>query len=454
MTISAPPQRELSMNAAERAAAGKALRERVARSGHSAWLAPPDRADPLRTLAERGRGWPAETAAAHNARLAQSPFAFFRATPDVMAADLARTPASGLRVQLCGDAHCLNFTTALTPERRITFEPIDFAETAPGPWEWDLKRLAASLVLAASAIKTKRENAHAAVAAATRSYRLRMLDFATKTALETWYAGLDAAAPLAIGVPDPEARRRHKQVADAVALHSAPALLERLTVVTPAGRRFRTAEGREPPGGASAEHLGLENACASYVQSLAPELRRLYERYRLVDAAAGPSSAGRLVEVGRLALLQAGPDDLLLLEVRPAAASVLEPFTGANGTESAGERIVAGQRLMQNQNDPFLGWSTTAEGSLVVRQFRAEKRALDPAVFDGFGLRDFAHFCGSALAGAHARSGDAAEIAGYLGKGDTFDKAIVRFGLLYAAQAEQDHAAFVAAIDAGSVVIA
>jgi hypothetical protein len=456
MTTSAPLQREPFLKtAAERAADGRALRDRLPRSRHSAWSVPPDRPDPVIAVVERSRDLPARLAALQNARLAQSAFAFFRATPDVMAADLARTPSSGLRVQLCGDAHCLNFGPAVTPERSMSFELLDFAQTAPGPWEWDLKRLAASLVLAADATKTKKENAHAAIMAAARSYRLRMHEFAPKTALETWYALVDASPPaVAVAESDPEARRRRRQIADGARLRSARAALEQLTVVTADGRRLRRTDAVPAPPNPFGANAQVEGALVSYAENLTPDVRVLYGKYRFVDAAPAPLQSGRLGAGGSVALLQAGIDDPLVLELRSAEPSVLEQFAGPSGAPNPAERIVTGRRLMQRADDPLLGWAAVDGRAFVVNQFRTEKGALEVGAFDGFGLRDYAGMCGSALAGAHARSGDAAQIAGYLGKGDTFDKALVRFGLLYAAQAEHDHVSVLAAIDRGSLPVA
>jgi uncharacterized protein (DUF2252 family) len=452
-TILAPP-RELLASPAERAAAGKALRDRVPRSSHSGWVTPPDRIDPWRTLADRNRGRPAGLVGLENARLAQSPFAFFWATADIMAADLARTPASGGSAQLCGDAHCLNFSTAAIPEGRAIFALVDFDETLPGPWEWDLKRLASSLVLAARAIKVKTESAHAVVAAAVASYRLKTFELATKGPLEMWSAAVDATAMVKIGESDPEARRRRRQIADTLQSRSMAAALARLTVVTSAGRRFRTGA---PPERFPIEPSGeaeIDRVLATYVEHLAPAVRILFERYGLVDAVPSPAWRGGRLEQGWLALVQAGSNDARILELRPAAPSVLEPYVETSSVGNPAERIVNGQQLMQNAVDPLLGWGSAGERTFTVRQLRTAKTDVDPGALDGLGLRDFAHMCGSALALAHARSGDAALTAGYLGKGETFDKAIVRFALLYAAQAEQDHASFRAAIDAGSVPIA
>jgi uncharacterized protein (DUF2252 family) len=451
MTIGAASEGDLLVTAADRAAAGKALRVRVPRSGHSAWIAPPDRSDPLRTLAERRRGRVVKLIPLRNARMAESPFAFYRGSADIMAADLACTPVSGLRVQLCGDAHCLNFGTFATPERRLVFEVTDFDETLPGPWEWDVKRLAASLVLAARSIKLKGENANIAVIAAVRSYRLRMLEFAAKTALDTWYARVDAAGAVSPET-DPEARRRRKQIVEGAHAHSMQAALEKLTITAAGGRHFCD----DPPllyhpADEQDGDFAIEHVLTTYAQSLAPEVRVLFGRYRLVDHAVKVVGVGSIGTRSAVALLQADGDDALILQIKAAAPAVLEPYAGTSSFANHGERVVRGQRLMQSAGDVLLGWGTSGALDFYVRQFKDKKTAINIAAMDGFGLREYAQLCGTALAGAHARSGDAAQIAGYLGKADTFDKAIVRFAVLYADQAERDYALFLAAIDAGTI---
>jgi uncharacterized protein (DUF2252 family) len=440
-------------SATERSAAGRALRTRVPRSSHSAWVAPADRVDPLTTLEQSASGRVDRLLPLRNARMAESPFAFFRGGADLMAADLARTPTTGLRVQLCGDAHCMNFGVFATPERRLIFDVNDFDETLPGPWEWDLKRLAASLVLASRSIKLKEANANIAVLAAVRSYRLRMAEFAAKTAIETWYARIDDASALA--APDPDERRRRKQVVDRANAQSMQAAVDRITVVTAGRRRFV----ENPPllyhptaetdGGFDVEAL-LE----SYVGSLTPEIRVLLGRYRLADAAVKVVGVGSVGTRCSVALMQADGDDALILQIKEARASVLEAFTLPSTYAEHGERVVRGQRLMQSASDALLGWGIAGPHHFYVRQYKDKKGAINMAAMDGFDLRDYAQLCGWVLAKAHARSGDAAQISGYLGKGDTFDKALVRFAVLYSDQVEQDFAAFRAAIDSGTIPIA
>jgi uncharacterized protein (DUF2252 family) len=384
--------------------------------------------------------------------MAESPFGFFRGSAAIMAGDLAHTPVTDLRAQLCGDAHCLNFGLFATPERRLHFDVTDFDETLPGPWEWDLKRLAASLVLAARSIKLKEANATIAVISAVRSYRLRMLDFAEKTALAIWYARLDETP---VAGAEPADRPRRKNVVNRAPVTSMQDAIARTTSVGPDGRR-RIVDApplRFHPEAALARAVDAEAILASYAESIAPEVRVLFDRYRLVDSAIDVVGVGSVGTRCALALLQGGGDDTLLLQIKEADASVLEPAAGPSRYENHGQRVVRGQRLMQSAGDILLGWGRWDERDFYVRQFKDKKGHISLAAMDGFDLRDYAQLCGWALAKAHARSGDAGQIAGYLGKADTFDKALVRFGVLYADQAEQDFAAFRAAVDAGKVSI-
>jgi uncharacterized protein (DUF2252 family) len=406
--------------------------------------------DPVAILESTCSGRVAALIPLRNARMLESPFAFYRGSADIMAADLAGTPATGLRAQLCGDAHCLNFGAFATAERRVIFDVTDFDETAPGPWEWDLKRLAVSLVLAARSIKLKDTNATIAVLAAARSYRTKMLEFATTTALETWYARIDAASVVLESSPD--FRRRQKQIADSANAHSMRAAVERITVPAGAARRFRD----DPPllfhpTDEESSELAITRVLDAYAGSLAPEVRVLFDRYRLVDHAIKVVGVGSIGTRCSVALLQADIDDALILQVKQATNSVLERNTGASTYANHGERVVRGQRLMQRASDALLGWGTSGSHDFYVRQLSDKKGAVNLAALDGLGLREYAHMCGWTLARAHSRSGDPAQIAGYLGRGVTFDKALVRFALLYADQVEHDFGTFTRAAEAGKI---
>jgi uncharacterized protein (DUF2252 family) len=439
--------------AAERAAAGKARRDRVPRSAHSAWTPPPDRPDPLAVLAEAGRGRVDRLMPLRNARMAVSPFAFFRGAADIMAADLATTPVTGINVQLCGDAHCLNFGAFATAERRLIFDVNDFDETLAGPWEWDIKRLATSLVLAARSIKLKNDGGTVVVLAALRAYRLKLLEYAAMTAIETWYARIDAAD---VDIPDgPDKQRARKAIVESAHANSARAALDKITHVGVESRQFV----ENPPllyhaASAAEGDFDIDRVFRSYIDSLTPEVRVLLGRYRLVDHAVKVVGVGSVGTRCAVALLQADGDDALILQIKQACASVLERYVGASPFVNHGERVVHGQRLMQTASDALLGWGTSGEHDFYVRQYRDKKGSIDIAALDGFGLREYGEMCARALAKSHARSGDAVQIAGYLGKGDTFDKALARFAVLYADQAEADFRDFRAAIEAGKIPIA
>ena len=429
--------------------AGRALRECAARSSHSAWNAPPGR-DPLAIVENTCCGRVASLIPLRNARMAVSPFAFYRGGADIMAADLSGTPVTGLNVQLSGDAHCLNFGAFATAERRLLFDVNDFDETAPGPWEWDLKRLAVSLALAARSIKLKDSGATVAVTAAVRSYRTKMHDYATATALQNWYTRIDAAS--VVLETNGDDRRRQRQIAESAHAHSMRAAIEKITFSTNGVRTFR----EDPPSvyhPTDEEHndLAIERVLASYLESVSPEVRVLLDRYKLVDHAIKVVGVGSVGTRCSVALLQADHDDVLILQIKQAVASVLERYTAKGAYANHGERVVRGQRLMQRASDGLLGWGTSGQHDFYVRQYSDKKGAVDITALDGYGLREYAHMCGWTLARAHARSGDPAQIAGYLGKGDTFDKALLRFAIIYADQVEQDYALFRAAIDAGKI---
>ncbi len=436
---------------AERNAAGKACRDAVPRSSHSAWAVTPNRPDVLRIIADSSHGRVAHLIPLRNRRMAESPFAFFRGTAAVMAADLATTPSIGLHVQLGGDAHCLNFGAYATAERRLIFDLTDFDETLPGPWEWDIKRLTASMVLAARSIKLKGVSANLAALAAVRSYRSKMLEFAAATALDTWYARIDAAdlAPLA----EVDDRRKRKQIVEVAQTHSMRSAVDKYTTGCGADRRFV----EDPPLLYHAESardgdFDAESVFATYAPTLSPEVQTLFGRYRLIDHAVKVVGVGSVGTRCSIALLCADNDDVIILQIKQAQASALAGFCGASAFEH-GERVVRGQRIMQSAGDVFLGWGSSGRHDFYVRQFKDKKGSVDLAAMDGYGLRDYAVMCGWTLARAHARSGDARQIAGYLGKSDVFDKALVRFGLLYADQVEHDHETFVRAIAAGSIAI-
>jgi uncharacterized protein (DUF2252 family) len=451
------------MNALASAAAGKEARNKARRSDHAAWMPGPDR-DPIAILAAQERTRVPELVPIRHARMAASPFAFFRGAAAVMAADLAATPVSGLRVQACGDAHLTNFGVFAAPDRRLLFDLNDFDETLPGPWEWDVKRLAASFAIAGRERSFKPKRRAAAVLAAVASYREAMRTFADQTNLEVWYARLDVEDELAKleGEADPEEEKRlRRNVAKARGKDHLRAL-GRLTQVVDGELRFRS----EPPLMVPVDELlpaaegadlreGLGVVTENYRDSLPPDRQHLFDGYRFRDIArkvVGVGSVGTRAWV----LLFTGADDSdpLVLQAKEAEASVLEPYAGASRFRNHGHRVVEGQRLMQAAGDIFLGWCPAVgvdgrQRDFYVRQLWDWKRSADVDAMSPEAFAIYARLCGWTLARAHARSGDRVAIAAYLGGGDSFDMAIGEFAEAYAEQSERDHAALLAAIDEG-----
>jgi uncharacterized protein (DUF2252 family) len=453
------------MDAPERAAAGRAARSGARRSSHAAWEAPEDRADPVAILERQAASRVPELVPIRYGRMSASPFAFFRGAAAVMAADLATTPVSGLRVQACGDAHLSNFGVFAAPDRRLVFDLNDFDESLPGPWEWDVKRLAASFAIAGRENGLKRKERATAVLTAARAYREAMRAFAAQGNLELWYARLDVEAAMAeVEDEDPdEVKRVRKGVAKARSKDSLRAL-ERLTHEVDGELRIVS----QPPLIVPAEELLAEDESRDLRQALM-EILKAYrstlpaDRQHLLDGYRFRHIARKVVGVGSVGtrawiVLLTGADDSdpLFLQAKEAEASVLEPYAGASRFKNHGRRVVEGQRLMQAASDIFLGWCPATgldsrSRDFYVRQLWDWKRSAEIERLTPRGLEVYGQLCGWTLARAHARSGDRVAIAAYLGAGDAFDKAIAEFAESYADQSERDHAALVAAIDAGRI---
>ncbi len=452
------------MDASERAAAGRAARSGAPRSTHGAWAPAPGR-DPIAILAAQERSRVPELVPIRHARMAASPFAFFRGAAAVMAADLAATPVSGFRVQACGDAHLTNFGAFAGPERRLLFDLNDFDETLPGPWEWDVKRLVASFAIAGRERDFKRKRRAAAIETASLAYRDAMRAFASQTDLEVWYARLDVEAVLSevAGEWDDreEAKRVQRNVTKARAKDNLRAL-EKLTRTVDGELRFVSEppllvpiEGLVPAAEAADLREGFEEVIDHYRESLQGDRRHLFDGYRFRDLArkvVGVGSVGTRAWV--LLFTGVGDDDPLLLQAKEAEASVLEPYVGASRFRNHGRRVVEGQRLMQAASDIFLGWCPAVgidgkQRDFYVRQLWDWKRSANVETMSPQAFEVYARMCGWTLARAHARSGDRVAIAAYLGAGDTFDRAMVEFAEAYAEQSERDHAVLLAAIDEG-----
>jgi uncharacterized protein (DUF2252 family) len=457
--------------AVESAAEGKAARSAASRSSHAGFQAPADRADPIAILEAQAQSRVPDLVPIRYGRMAASPFAFFRGAAAVMAADLAQTPISGLRVQACGDAHLSNFGAFAAPDRRLVFDLNDFDETLPGPWEWDVKRLAASFAIAARERGFKPRHCEAAVMRAVRTYREAMREFASLGNLEVWYSRLDVEEAIeeaqqeeaTAGVSAAEVARLERGISKARSKDSLRAL-DRLTEEVDGQIRFRS----EPPILVPGEKLVatadgrsimemLKEVVVAYRESLGPEMRVLFDGYEFREIArkvVGVGSVGTRAWV----ILLSGPGerDPLFLQAKEADASVMEPYAGASEWPNHGERVVAGQRLMQAASDIFLGWCRATgldgrERDFYVRQLWDWKRSADVERLSPAGLEVYARMCGWTLARAHARSGNRFAIASYLGGGDSFDRAITSFSDDYAEQNLRDHQALLDAIDSGRV---
>jgi uncharacterized protein (DUF2252 family) len=437
---------------AERLAAGKALRQRVPRADHARYQAAADRADPVAILEAQNRNRVAKLVPVRFARMLASPFAFLRGSAAVMAADLGATPTTGIRVQACGDMHVANFGLFGSAERNLVFAINDFDETHPGPWEWDLKRLAASAAVAARFVGGDRDAAAEAAREIARSYRKHVRRYAEAGYLSVWYERIDEQVVLE--AMSPKVRRRAEQVMDKAREKGHMRMLDRLTEESQGGEhriieelplivRETHTEAKVPIASAINAFLG------SYIESLPWDRRHLLSRYRIVDVArkvVGVGSVG--TECWIVLLMGLDSDDPLFLQVKEAPPSVLAPHVADTlPFDNQGRRVVVGQRLIQGSPDIFLGWGNTAAGAVrpidfYVRQLADLKggvRFLEGERETLSSLADYWALCGRALALAHAKSGDAALIAGYCGKSDELDDAIARFAVAYDRQTNRDY---------------
>ncbi len=384
------------------------------------------------------------------ARTLPSPFTFLRGAAVVMASDLAGTPATGITVQACGDAHIANFGVFASPERNLLFDVTDFDETLRAPWEWDLKRLAASAVVAARAARLDERVGRAAAEAGVRAYRAGMARYAEETALGTWYARIDEETTRRLG----RGRSRTQLEAlfasarDATSATALPALAK----LTRAGN-WRIVD--HPPvvshDGIDQYEAALRRAYATYRETLEDDRRLLLDRFEVRDFALKVVGVGSVGTRCFVALLVSDVEEPLFLQVKEAQRSVLAPYAHADGTVREGRRVVTGQRLMQADSDIFLGWAEADGTDYYVRQLRDMKASADFATMRPGVFHDYLRLCGATLARAHARSGTAPEIAGYLGRGRGFDRAVTRFAVSYADQTTADHQALRDAVRTGRI---
>jgi uncharacterized protein (DUF2252 family) len=439
-------------SAKERIAGGKALRERVPRTSQAQWQPPPGRPDRIELLKHSDRGRLAELLPIRYARMRQSPFAFFRGAAALMAADLATTPSTRLRVQACGDCHVANFGGFGSPERLLVFDINDFDETLPAPWEWDVKRLGASIVLAGRELGFGERHCADAVRTAVRSYREHMREYAGMRALDVWYSHLDAEIFIA-DAKTGAARKRWRQVEKNAAMQTAEHVFPRITAVKNGRPRILDLPPLVyHPAGMARIGKRVRDMFERYRRSLPEERRVILDRYQIVDIARKVVGVGSVGTRCAVALLMAGAKDPLFLQFKQAGASVLAPYAGKSRYENQGERVVTGQRMLQSASDIFLGWARDDEGrDYYFRQLRDMRMKIDVTQMSRQDWIEYVEICGWTLARAHARTGDPAQIAGYLGKSAAFDRAIEEFSLAYADQTERDHAALVKAIRAGKI---
>src|SRR5215469_6663084 len=438
-------------------AKGEELRTKCPRSSHAAWKASKNRIDPLTLITESDKGRLPELVPIRHGRMMKSPFTFYRGAALNMAADLSTTPTSGPRVQACGDAHLLNFGVYATPERRVIFDINDLDETLPAPWEWDVKRLAASFVLACRSNGLTEDDARDAALACARSYRENMANFSRMRALDVWYAKMDVEEMLP-QMKNPESRKRlRKRLAKArqnsVAEHDFPKLAdtasENVTIKDNPPLIYHWKQL-----GKDAETANIRTAFAHYRDTLPIERRVLLDRFEIKDMAIKVVGVGSVGTFCAILLLMANDDDPLFLQIKEANASVLEAYAGKSIYRNHGERVVRGCLLMQSASDVFLGWTEGKLGRQVyVRQLKDMKTKIMVELFGRTDMLQYAELCGFTLARAHARFGESALLSGYLGQGDTFDKAIAQFSTAYADQSERDHAVLMKAVRSGELEV-
>jgi uncharacterized protein (DUF2252 family) len=449
----------------ERQASGKSARSRAPRSTQARWEPVPDRPDAVEILTQQDRTRVPELISIRHGRMLASPFSFYRGAAAVMATDLAATPRSGLDVQLCGDAHLSNFGVFAAPDRHLIFDINDFDETFPGPFEWDVKRLAASFAVAGRDRGFKKGERREAVLTAAREYRQEMRRLAAMRSIDVWYQRLDVEAiqryrdqigkqqakTFDRGIAKAESKNSLRAFAkltskegDQLRIISDPPLIMRL-------EDFAKQERADPEKARST----IVSLVDQYRGTLQPDIRILADRYRYVDSAAkvvGVGSVGTRCWI--VLLLGRDSDDPLFMQAKEAGPSVLAPFTSGGRYKHQGRRVVEGQRLMQAASDILLGW-LTAEGmdgkprDFFVRQLWDGKGSAEIESMTPYTMGLYAQLCGWTLARAHARSGDRIAIASYLGSGDKFDRAIADFAEAYADQNERDYETFAKAVDSG-----
>ena len=446
---------------AQRKADGKARRKKVPRSSHGEWSPPADRPDPVEMITNQDADRLQWLVPIRHYRMSESPFSFYRGAAKIMASDLSHTPVSGLNAQLCGDAHLANYGSYASPDRRQVFDVNDFDETLPGPWEWDLKRLAASVVLAGRDNEFDDTDIRSATVNSVASYRQAMARFAEARVLGIWYSQLTLAQ---IQQVLPKKKDRKALAKSAKKSRSKDSLKALSKLAERVGGQYRIKS--EPPlllplrdlaDSANPDELrkGAQASLESYRSTLSDNRKDLFNRFQIVDMAVKVVGVGSVGTRCLIVLFQGrDQDDPLFLQIKEATDAVLEDHLPKSRYPEHGQRVVEGQRLMQASSDIFLGWTTGSSSGhheYYWRQFHDMKGSADVAAMNPRQLRGYAGLCGWTLAHAHARSGDPIAIAGYLGSGDVFDQAVGDFAFSYADQNDRDYKAFQTAIKSGQI---
>jgi len=429
---------------------GYALQASIPRASHAGWKLLPDRKNPIDVLEESNKGRLPELIPIRYGRMMASPFTFFRGAAAVMAADLASTPTTHVNVQACGDCHLLNFGAFATPERNVSFDINDFDETLPAPWEYDLKRLAVSFVLACRDNGLKPKHEVNAAQAVVQAYRTKMAEYARMSILDIWYDRIDWQHVVASTTSVELQKEREKRLQKAMKRNS-DYYFPKMVDKQGGGYLIRD----NPP---KIYHLGasfteeVASSLNKYKETLQEDKRRLFARYQYHDAAIKVVGIGSVGTMCAVALMLAPDEEPLFLQIKEARESVLEPVAGKSTFSNRGQRVVEGQRIIQSASDIFLGWTEFDDGKhFYIRQLRDTKITLEPELWNGKIMTEMALLEGATLARAHARSGDSAVISGYLGETNEFDVAVGEFAVDYADQVQRDHGALVEAVRMGKL---
>jgi uncharacterized protein (DUF2252 family) len=440
---------------AERRGRGKQARKVSPRSAAGGWEPASDRRDPVDIIEEGTKTAIPSLVPIRYGRMSASPFTFYRGTAAIMAADLRATAVTGINAQLCGDAHLSNFGVYGAPNRSMVFDINDFDETLPGPWEWDLKRLAASFVLASRENGWDAEVQRSVPTIAATAYREAMRSFAEMDNLEVWYSRLNTDQIAELQKPSKAAKKAIKKARG----KDSERAVGKLSEVVDGQRRI----AHQPPlvvpfrdffDGSDRERMQqvIPELFAKYQQTLQSNRQHLMDSYQLIDLALKVVGVGSVGSRAFMALVQGhDDDDLLFLQIKEAGKSALAQYGGLSWRRDPGRRVVEGQRLMQATSDILLGWSSVGDSHFYFRQLWDMKGSFDTSLAGKTAMHQYATVCGWTLARGHARSGDRIAIARYLGKGDVFDTAVADFGVRYADQAERDYQAFMAAAEAGRI---